>query len=131
MKSFREIAQESTALCPLMVGKEKLNTEQIINQPLTVIAFDFAEKRNRDTGKIEVDPLTGEVLLFGVVVFREMPEFYYTVGTVMTKICEAWLSEYSSLDDANAALVAEGGVPVKFTRTTTRGGNNLTKVEIL
>ena len=113
-----------------MVGREKLETEQVINKELTIIAFDFAPKFDQSGNRI-VDPNTGEVDEFGVVVFKEMPDHYYCVGAVFTKVCKAWESAFSSAAEASEALAAEGGVRVKFTPSKTKKGNNLTAVEIL
>lgn len=66
-----------------------------------------------------------------MVVFKEMPEKYYCVGAVFTKVCRAWAAPFESAKDASEALAAEGGVKVKFTLSKTKKGNNLTAVEIL
>lgn len=128
--SFKKSAEEAILLSPIMVGREKLDTEEILNQPLTIIAFDFAPKFD-EKGTPIVDPDTGEAETFGVVVFQEKPDFYYCVGTVFTKVCKTWAAAFSSPVEASEALEAEGGVKVKFTSGKTRGGKNLTSVDIL
>ena len=128
--NFKQVAQENTLLSAIMVGKEKLETEQVINKELTIIAFDFAPKFDQSGNRI-IDEATGEVDEFGVVVFAEMPDRYYCVGTVFTKVCKAWASAFESAAEASEALAAEGGVRVKFTPSKTKKGNNLTAVEIL
>ena len=128
--NFKQVAQENTLLSAIMVGKEKLETEQIINKELTIIAFDFAPKFDQSGNRI-IDPNTGEVDEFGVVVFKEIPDHYYCVGAVFTKVCKAWASAFNSAAEASEALAAEGGVRVKFTPSKTKKGNNLTAVEIL
>ena len=128
--NFKQVAQENTLLSAIMVGKEKLETEQVINKELTIIAFDFAPKFDQAGSRI-IDPNTGEVDEFGVVVFKEIPDHYYCVGAVFTKVCKAWASAFESAAEASKALAAEGGVRVKFTPSKTKKGNNLTAVEIL
>ena len=128
--NFKQVAQENTLLSAIMVGKEKLETEQVINKELTIIAFDFAPKFDQAGNRI-IDTNTGEVDEFGVVVFAEMPDHYYCVGAVFTKVCKAWASAFESAAEASEALAAEGGVRVKFTLSKTKKGNNLTAVEIL
>ena len=128
--NFKQVAQEYTLLSAIMVGKEKLETEQVINKELTIIAFDFAPKFDQAGNRI-IDSNTGEVDEFGVVVFAEMPDHYYCVGAVFTKVCKAWASAFKSAAEASEALAAEGGVRVKFTPSKTKKGNNLTAVEIL
>lgn len=130
MSKFREIAQQTTLLSPIMVGREKLDTEEVLNKELTITAFDFAPKFDQK-GEPIVDGVTGEVDTFGVVVFAEIPNAYYCVGTVFTKVCKAWMSGYDSAEEASEALREDGGVQVKFTSSKTKKGNNLIAVEIL
>lgn len=130
MSNFKKIAQEKTQLSNIMAGKSKLDTDDVINRELTIVAFDFAPKFDKQGDPI-IDPQTGEVDTFGVVVFAEEPNSYYCVGAVFTKVCKAWMAGFESPEEASAALSAEGGVRVKFTPSKTKKGNNLTAVEIL
>lgn len=129
--NFRQTAQESTLLCKLMSNRTKLDTDDVVGKELTIIAFDFAPKFDQD-GNPVADPSTGEADKFGVVVFKELPDNYYNVGTVFTKVCKNWAAGFS--DDAEAAssaLAKEGGVKVRFTMGRTKKGNNLVSVEII
>lgn len=128
--NFKQAAQESTLLSPIMAGKEKLDTEDILNKELTIIGFDFAPKFDQQGSPI-VDTSTGEADTFGVVVFQEYPESYYCVGAVFTKVCHTWAAPFNSAKEASDALMNEGGVRVKFTSGKTKKGNNLTSVQIL
>lgn len=128
--NFKQVAQENTLLSAIMVGKEKLETEDILDKELTIIGFDFAPKFDQQ-GKAVVDSSTGEVDTFGVVVFAEYPDKYYCVGAVFTKVCHAWAAGFDSPQEASAALASEGGVRVKFSASKTKKGNNLTAVDIL
>lgn len=128
--NFKKVAQENTLLSPIMAGREKLETEEILEKKLTIIGFDFAPKFDQQ-GKIVVDSSTGELDTFGVVVFAEHPDKYYCVGAVLTKVCHAWAAGFDSPKEASAALAAEGGVKVKFSASKTKKGNNLTAVDIL
>lgn len=128
--NFKKAAQQETSLSAIMVGRNKLDTDDILNKELTIVAFDFAPKFD-EKGRPVVDESTGEVDTFGVVVFKEFPESYYSVGTVFTKVCKAWAAEFNSPAEASEALTAEGGVRVRFSPSKTKKGNNLTAVEIL
>lgn len=128
--NFREVAQKNTLLSGIMVGRDKIDTDSIINKDLTIIAFDFAPKFDQ-AGNPVINDATGEADTFGVVVFKEFPDKYYCVGAVFTKVCHAWVAGFSSPEEASAALEAEGGVKVRFTPSKTKKGNNLTAVEIL
>lgn len=128
--NFKKAAQDVTVLCPLMSGREKLSTSDIIDRDLTIMGFDFAPKFDQ-AGNPVINDDTGEVDQFGVVLFKEEPKKYYCVGSVFTKVCKAWASEFSSASEASAELAKAGGVRVRFTATKTKKGQNLTAVEIL
>ncbi len=127
---FKKVAQENTTLSPIMVGRNKLETDDVIDQVFTIVAFDFAPKFDQ-SGNVVIDSSTGEADTFGVVVFAEKPNDYYCVGTVFTKVCKAWAAGFNNAEEASAELAATGGVKVRFTQSKTRKGNNLTAVEIL
>lgn len=127
--NFKQAAQETTLLSPIMVGRDKLETEDILNKELTIVGFNFAPKFDEKGNPIIDD--TGVVDEFGVVVFAEYPDSYYCVGTVFTKVCKTWAAAFSSPEEASETLASEGGVKVKFTSSKTKRGNNLTAVEIL
>lgn len=128
--NFKEVAQKSLLLSPIMAGREKMSTDEVVGKIFTIKAFDFAPKFDKDGNTIS-DPETGEVETFGVVVFEEHPDRYYCVGAVFTKVCHAWASAFETAEEASNALAAEGGVKVKFTQSKTKKGNNLVAVEIL
>lgn len=127
--NFKQIAQSQTALSPIMVGREKLNTEDILGKDLTIVAFDFAPKFDQN-GNVVADD-NGVVDEFGVVVFMEYPEKYYCVGAVFTKVCKAWAAAYQTAAEASDDLAREGGVRVRFRASKTKKGNSLTSVDIL
>lgn len=129
---FRKSAQSATQLCELMAGREKLTTEEVIGAgELTITAFDFAPKFDQN-GQPVGDSSTGEQDTFGVVVFKEHPDRYYSVGTVFTKVCKAWAEQFGgSAEAASVELTKSGGVKVRFSNGKTKKGNNLVNVEIL
>lgn len=129
--NFKQAAQEATLLCRLMQGREKLDTMDVVGKELTIMAFDFAPKFDQQ-GNPVADPGTGEQDVFGVVTFKELPDNYYNVGTVFTKVTKVWAEEYDGdTVKASADLAAAGGVKVRFTEGKTKRGNNLVNVEIL
>lgn len=127
--NFKQVAQENTLLSPIMAGKEKLETEDVLDKELTIVGFDFAPKFDQQGNPVTTDE--GEVDTFGVVTFAEMPDNYYCVGAVFTKVCKAWAAGFENAAQASQALAAEGGVRVKFFSSKTKKGNNLTAVDIL
>lgn len=131
MNKFSKAAQKVTSLSPIMVGRTKLETEEVVDKDLTVIAFDFAPKFDK-TGNPVVNPETGEVETFGVVVFKEHPDKFYCVGTIFTQVCHVWADDYDGdIEAANSDLEKEGGVQVRFTLSRTKKGNNIVSVNIL
>lgn len=128
--NFKQSAQESTLLCKLMQGKEKLETKDVLDKELTIMAFDFAPKFDQN-GNPVADDSTGEQDVFGVVTFKEN-DGYYCVGTVFTKVCKVWAAEYDGdVEAASKDLAAQGGVKVRFSEGKTKRGNNLVNVEII
>lgn len=129
---FKRIAQEQVTASVIMIGREAFKTEEVIDKEWTVVQFDFAPKVDMRTRQIVVDPVTGEVDTYGVVVFKEAPQKFYGVGTIFTKICKLWLASCDGdLDAANAELVSGGGVRVKFYEGKTLSGQPVVKVDIL
>lgn len=128
---FSKMAQKATTLCDLMVGRDKLSTEEVLGKELTIIAFDFAPKFDKDSG-LMVMMDDGQPDTFGVVVFQEHPDKYYSVGVVFTKVCHAWAAEYDGdVQAASKDLAMAGGCKVRLESAKTKRGNNLTQVVIL
>lgn len=129
--NFKQAAQEATVACPLMTGRTKLSTDEVVNRVCTIVAFDFAPKFDK-AGDPVIDEVTGEVDKYGVVVLSEYPDKYYSVGTVFTKVCKAWAAAYDGdCIEASKDLAEDGGVAVKFTRGTTKKGQQLINVVIV
>lgn len=121
MASFREIAAKTLSLSDLMAGREKLTTEDLIGQTVTVTEFDFATINDKGTDKT-----------FPVLIFAEYPDRYYSGGTLLAKMCAAWAAEYDGdISAASAALNDEGGVKIRFSAGKTKSGNNLTNIDVL
>lgn len=131
---FTKKAMETTGTSYLQMGKEKIKTEDLVGKELTVIGFDFsASYKKADDGKYypQVDPETGEVSTYAIVIFKEMPNKYAGMGTIFTQVCRAWASDFGSVREASDALAAEGGVKVRFFSGKTQDGRNVTNVCIL
>lgn len=129
--NFVKSAIAETSLSPIMVDREKMETEEVVGRELTVVEFGFGPKFDKQGARV-VDPVTGEVDVFGVIVFKEEPGKFYCVGTVFTNICKAWAAAFGGDHEAASnELRASGGVRVRFTASRTKTGNNLVKVEVL
>lgn len=112
---FKKAAQSTTSLSYLTAGKEALKTAAVVNQELTVIGFDLADKWDKKTKQPIVNKDTGEIEKFGIIIFSEYPNNYYCVGKIFTKICLAWAAGFDNdTVAASAELASSGGVKVKF-----------------
>lgn len=121
MSRFREIAAKTLSLSDLMAGREKMTTEDLIGKTVTCVEFDFAAINDKGTEKI-----------FPVLIFAEYPDKYYTGGTLLNKMCQAWAGEYDGdVSAASNALSDEGGVKIRFSSGKTKSGNNLTNIDVL
>ena len=118
---FREIAAKTLSLSDLMAGREKINTDDLIGQTVTIKEFDFATVTDK-----------GEEKTFPVLLFAEHPDKYYCGGTLLNKMCLAWAAEFDGdVSAASAALSDEGGVKVKFSSGRTKTGNNITNISVI
>lgn len=118
---FKLAADEELSLSPLMTGREQLKTDDLIGKEVTIIAFDFATIIDK-----------GEEKTFPVILLKEYPDHYYNGGTLLAKLCTVWASLLGGdVEKASEELAAEGGVKIRFRATRTKGGNNLTAIDVL
>lgn len=128
--NFKTAAQAEVSLSPIMIGREKMETADVLGKKFTVVGFDFADKFDKQGNRVVDD--NGEVEQFGVVVFKEEPKKYYCVGMIFSNVCKAWAAGFGGDPvAASEALEASGGVEVKFSEGKAKNGNNLVKVDIL
>lgn len=121
MTDFRKIAIDELSLCPLMAGREKLTSEDLIGKEVTIVEFDFATITEK-----------GEKKTFPVLLLKEYPDHYYNGGTLLKKLCEAWAAEYDGdIEAASNDLLRSGGVKIRVSATRTKTGNNLVNVDVV
>lgn len=126
MNNFSKIAMRETTLSELMVGREKVTTDDVIkNYPegVTITQFDIIEM---------YDEKKKENVAFPVFTIKEDDSVCFFGGCIFTKIVNAWLEQYDG-DIAGASLDLQecGGVKVRLSSRKTKAGNNLTSVEII
>lgn len=122
--NFKQVANKELSLSPLMDHREKVDTDALYDKELTVIAFDFISTTDKD----------GTTKTYPVVNFEEMPDKFYLGGALLAKVFYAWAEDpqfNGDFEECSAALAESGGVKFKFTKTKTRSGNNLTKIEVV
>lgn len=120
MAKFRERAAKTTSISPLMEGKTKLKTGEIIRdypQGVTIIGFDI---------------VPGKEGSYPIFVIAEDPGVFFSGGTVLQNIVSDWMEDYGTdIDQANADLKAEGGVKIRLEQAMTRAGRQITRVTVL
>lgn len=118
---FAALAKEATSLSEIMKGRTKKDVDELYGEEITIDGFDF----------ITMTDNSGETKEFAVCTYAEEPECFFFAGSVLTKICKAWVTDGESLEEVNEALKSEGGVAIKLGKGKTKNGNKLTTVEIL
>ena len=121
MKDFRKIAIDELSLSHLIAGKEKLTSNDLVGKEVTVTDFDFVTILDK-----------GEEKNFPVLLLKEYPANYYAGGALLNKLCCAWASEYDGdVEAASNDLHSSGGVKIRISRTTTRTGNSLIRIDVV
>lgn len=120
MNKLRELAKELTSLSPIMEGREKVSTEEIIKGDtrgeITINKIDMV--KSGDKG-------------YPVILYAEDDSKFYCGGMVLKKICEGWIDYCGSVDKVNDML-AKDPVKVRLEEGRTKDGkNNITKVTIM
>ena len=120
MISFKQVASQTLASCPLMANREKVSTDRIIAEHpdhVTVIQFDFAASTQGQ---------------YAVAELAEYPNKYYPCGMSITNICREWLDAYKGdIGQANADLKESGGCKLRLERVRTTKGNAFVKVTVI
>ncbi len=120
MANFRKKAAKTTSISPLMEGKTKLKTADIIHdypQGVTINAFDI---------------IPGKDGSYPIFTIAEDPGVFFSGGTVLQNIVSDWMEDYGTdIDQTNADLKAEGGVKIRLEQASTRAGRSITRVTVL
>lgn len=121
--NFKAAASKELSLSPLMENREKIETDELYNKELTVIAFDFITTK---------DPKDGMDKTYPVVNFEELPDKFYLGGALLAKVFQVWAAEFDGdFEECSNALAESGGVKFRFVKGKTRSGNNITKIEVV
>ena len=117
---FTNIANKATTLSNLMVNREKISTDDIVaNYPdgITINAFDIVN--------ISVDS-------FPVFTFKEDSTKFAFGGAILANIIDSWVEQFDGdIVAASNALNEAGGVKIKFVKSRTKSGNNITLVKVI
>lgn len=123
---FYEIAKEQTVFSPVMEGREKTTTQDIIEKypnGVTLVEFDlvlmYDERAKQDK----------PVPIFAI---KEDDSVAFFGGVVLCKVAQAWATAYEGdIATASAELKAVGGVKVKLTNSKTKNHQDVVSVEVL
>lgn len=119
MSRFKQKAQSATSNSFVTSGRTKVSVEDIMKRfpdKITVMEFDQLKKGN-DT--------------FYAVAIAEDPEIFFFTGSVLTQICDSWLEDYESCEEASKDLTADGGVPMKLYNAKSKSNRTYVAAEIL
>ena len=118
---FAALAKEATSLSEIMKGRTKVDVDELYDEEITITGFDLMTMTDK----------SGEQKEFAVCTYAEDEGAFFFGGTVLTKICKSWLSDFDNPEEASEALKAEGGCVIKMTKGKTKNGNKITNVEII
>lgn len=117
---FSVAAKKATTLSPIMEGKERLTVDDVISlypDYITIDGFDI---------------ITSGAESYPVLTFAEDSSKFVFGGAIMNNICHDWAGLCDGdIEEASKQLGLAGGVKIKFEKTRTKAGNNLTKPIII
>lgn len=117
---FYEIAEQALGNSPIMTGREKISTEDVIKKypdGITLTGFDVL-----DNGKDG----------YAVFTFAEDPDKFVNGGALLSKMAFEWVKAFDgNITDASDELAKCGGVRVRLYPKKTKRGNSITAVEIV
>lgn len=118
--NFTQKAQQELSLSELMKGREKLETETLIQlHPDSVIITDF-----------DLCELDKEVV--AVYTVKEEPHYFIFGGHILRNLFESFIKEYDGdIDACRADFVMQGGIRVKLEKGKTKNNQPITKVKVL
>lgn len=123
---FYDIAKETTVFSPVMEGRDKTTTQDIIERfpdGVTLTEFDIVSLYD-DRAK-EEKPVP-------VFAIKEDEKAAFFGGVVLCKLAQAWAAAYQGdIAAASAELKATGGVKVKLANTKTKSHQDVVSVEVL
>lgn len=118
--NFKELAIQATTLSPLMADREKVSTDEIINQypeGITITSFDSVTLNDGQ---------------YYIATFKEDESAYLNCGQILSKVFDQFVNAFDgNITEASETLRANGGLKVKLNRSRTRGGNSLTTVTVV
>lgn len=126
MSRFTDLAKKKTEGSPVLTGRTKMTTDEIIARfpdGVTINGFDFLNGKNGP---------------YVVCCFRQDPLAFFNGGKILTEIFESFVMEYKqddmTFEDAQAACMLDfekEGLKVKLSNGRTKDGNRVTLVDVI
>jgi hypothetical protein len=122
---FAKLAKRATQLSPIMDGREKITTEEVIStypDGITITAFDL----------ITTPDSNGNPQTYPVIAFDEDKTKFIYGGKAMSDVVSLWVANFDGdIEATSNALSAAGGVKIKMFASKTRTGRNFTQIEVV
>lgn len=122
---FAQLAKRATTLSPIMEGREKISTEDVIKSfpnGITITEFDV----------ITTTDANGVPNTYPVIAFAEDVNKFIYGGKALNDIVTTWLANFEGdVETTSNALKAAGGVKIKMVSDKTKQGRNFTRIEII
>lgn len=122
---FVNLAKRATTLSPIMDGREKISTEDVIKKypdGITVQEFDVVTTPDKD----------GNPSTYPIITFAEDSTKFLYGGKALMDMVTMWLANFEGDVEATSnALKASGGVKIKMRSSRTKQGLNFTKIEVI
>lgn len=114
---FSRILAEKHSISRLCVGREKLDTEDVIGQVLTISDCDVAED-------VQID---GKLTTFSVYTFKEYPDNFLYGGIKLTEIAP----DIIEIANNEGKRIEQLEIQIMLKSTRTKGNNSFTDVEFI
>lgn len=122
---FAQLAKKATVLSGIMTDREKMSTEDIINNypdGITITEFDVVTTPDQNG-----NPSTYPILAFA----EDNTKFIYG-GKALMDMVTMWLANFEGdIETTSNALKAAGGVKIKMVPARTKQGRNFTRVDVI
>lgn len=114
--NLREIATKALTLSPLVAGREKIETEDLIGKTLTIVGMDMVTTRDKRDNEDKTYP---------VCIFEELPDNFYFGGFLLKKLAVIWANEFDGdFEELSNYLAETGGVKIRFKGKAKNGNTN-------
>lgn len=125
MINFRKAAQKAVTLSELMADREKMTTEELIDEGGEVRIVDFEP--------VTLTKPNGTADDTWVYITQEHPQHFLFAGFVLKKIFDGYLKEYDGdLGQLRADFKTANGIKVRLEQGETKGSkNDITLVTVL